>query len=48
LKAHLRRCPGEEAGLLSKSFCLAPALDATKFTIVTDMILVTLCSATEY
>ncbi len=35
-----------EAGLLNKSFRLAPALGVTKFIIVTDMILVTLCYAT--
>jgi hypothetical protein len=35
-----------EAGLLNKSSCLAPALGVTKFIIVGDMILVTLCCAT--
>jgi hypothetical protein len=30
----------------TKSSCLAPALGATKFKIVTDIILVTLCCAT--
>jgi hypothetical protein len=36
-----------EAGLLKKSSCLASAVGVTKFTIVTDMILVTLCSPTK-
>ncbi len=36
-----------EAGLLNKSSCLAQALGVTKFIIVKDMILVTLCCATE-
>jgi hypothetical protein len=35
-----------EASLLNKSSRSAPALGVTKFTIVTDMILVTLCCAT--
>jgi hypothetical protein len=35
-----------EAGSLYKNSCLAPALRVTKFTIVTDMILATLCCAT--
>ncbi len=35
-----------KAGLLNKSSCLAPALGVTKFIIVTDMVLVTLCCAT--
>jgi len=35
-----------EAGLLNKSSCLATTLGVTKFTIVTDMIWVTLCCAT--
>jgi hypothetical protein len=35
-----------KAGSLNKSSCLAPALGVTKFIIVTDMILVTLCCAT--
>jgi hypothetical protein len=38
--------PASEAGLLNKSLRLAPALGVTKVTIVTDMILVTLCCAT--
>jgi hypothetical protein len=37
-------CP--EASSLNKSSFLAPALGATNFIIVTDMILVTLCCAT--
>ncbi len=36
-----------EAGLLNKSSCLAPALGVTKFIIVINMILVTLCCATK-
>jgi hypothetical protein len=35
-----------EAGLLNKSSCLAPILDDIKFTIVGDLILVTLYCAT--
>jgi hypothetical protein len=35
-----------EASSLNKSSCLARALGVTKFIIVTDMILVTLCCAT--
>jgi hypothetical protein len=35
-----------EAGLLNKSSNFAPALGVTKFLIVTDMILVTLCCVT--
>ncbi len=35
-----------EAGLLNQSSCLARALGITKFIIVKDMILVTLCCAT--
>ncbi len=35
-----------EAGLLYTSSCLAPTLGVTKFIIVTDIILVTLCCAT--
>jgi hypothetical protein len=35
-----------KAGLLNKSSHLAPALGVTKFTIPTDIILVTLCCAT--
>jgi hypothetical protein len=35
-----------EAGLLNKSLCLAPTLGVTKFIIVEDKILVTLCCAT--
>ena len=35
-----------EAGLLNKSSCLAPALGVTKFILVGDMILVTLCCST--
>jgi hypothetical protein len=35
-----------EVGLLNKSSCLAPALCVTKFMIVRDMILVSLCCAT--
>jgi hypothetical protein len=35
-----------EAGLLNKSSRLVPALGVTKFIIVTNMILVTLCCAT--
>ncbi len=35
-----------EAGLLNKSSCLAPALGATMFVDVRDMILATLCCAT--
>jgi hypothetical protein len=35
-----------EAGSLNNSLCLAPALGVTKFIIVIDMILVTLCCAT--
>jgi hypothetical protein len=35
-----------EAGLLNKSSCLAPALGVAKFIVVTDIILVTVCSAT--
>jgi hypothetical protein len=35
-----------EADLLNKSSCLAPALVVTKFIIVKDIILITLCSAT--
>jgi hypothetical protein len=38
--------PATRAGLLNKISCSAPALDVTKFTIVRDMILVTLCCAT--
>jgi hypothetical protein len=34
---------GTEASLLNKSSRLAPALGVTKFVIVTDIILVTLC-----
>jgi hypothetical protein len=34
---------GPEAGLLNKSSHLFPALDATKFVIVTDIFLVPLC-----
>jgi hypothetical protein len=36
-----------EAGLFYKSSCLAPALGVTKCMLVTDMILVTLCSAPQ-
>jgi hypothetical protein len=35
-----------EAGLFNRSSCLAPTLGDTKFVIVKDMILVTLCRAT--
>ncbi len=35
-----------EAGLLNKCSCLARALGVTKFIIVSDMILVTLCCPT--
>jgi len=35
------------AGLLNKSSCLAPALGVTKLIIVLDMILVTLCCASQ-
>ncbi len=35
-----------EVGLLHKSSCLAPTLGVTKFIIVKDTILVTLCCAT--
>jgi hypothetical protein len=35
-----------EAGLLTKGLCLTPALGVTKFIIVKDMILITLCRAT--
>jgi hypothetical protein len=35
-----------EAGSLNNRSCLAATLGVTKFTIVTDMILVTLCCAT--
>jgi hypothetical protein len=35
-----------EARLLNKSLCLAQALGVTKFLIVIDIILVTLCCAT--
>ncbi len=35
-----------EAGLLNKSSCLARALGVTKFIIIKDMILGTLCCAT--
>ncbi len=34
-----------ETGLLNKSSCLAPALGVTKFIIIKDMSLVSLCSA---
>ncbi len=37
--------PAPGAGLLNKISYSAPALDVTKFTIVRDMILVTLCCA---
>ncbi len=37
--------PASVAGLLNKSSHLAPALGVTKFIIVLDMILVTLCCA---
>jgi hypothetical protein len=40
------RVQGPEAGSLNKSSCLAPALGVTKFIIVKDLILVTLCGAT--
>jgi hypothetical protein len=36
-----------EAGLLNKSSCLAPTLGVTKFITVKDVILVTLCCATQ-
>jgi hypothetical protein len=35
-----------EAGFLNKSSYLAPALGVTKFIIVIDMILITLCCST--
>ncbi len=38
--------PTSEAGSLKKSSCLAPTVGVTKFIIVTDMILVTLVTAT--
>jgi hypothetical protein len=38
--------PTSEAGLLNKSSCLAAALGVTKFVIVTDKILTTLCCST--
>ncbi len=38
--------PVSETGLLSKSSCLAPALGATKYMCIKDMILVTLGCAT--
>jgi hypothetical protein len=34
-----------EAGLLNKSSCLAPAIGVTKFIIIKDMSLFSLCSA---
>jgi hypothetical protein len=41
--------PGKEwrRRFFNESSCLAPALGVTKFTIVTDMILGTLCCATS-
>jgi hypothetical protein len=38
---------GSEAGLLNKCSCLARVFSVTKFIIVKDMILVTLCCATQ-
>ncbi len=44
---HLFSKPTTEASLLNKSSSLAPALGVTKFMIVTDMLLVRLCCATQ-
>ncbi len=38
--------PTSEAGLLNKGLYFAPALGVTKFIIVIDMSLLTLCCAT--
>jgi hypothetical protein len=38
--------PATEAGSLNKSSCSAPALGVTKFSVIKDIILVTLCCDT--
>ncbi len=43
----MRTLQSAEAGLLNKSSCLAPTLGVTKFIFVKEMILVTLCCATQ-
>ncbi len=45
-KIHLTQLDETEVGLLNNGSCLAPALGMTKFIIVKDVSLVTLCCVT--
>ncbi len=45
-KIHLTQLDETEVGLSNKGSCLAPALGVTKFIIVKDVSLVTLCCVT--